>query len=470
MDKKDIIRELIGIALEAGPSPAAVEATRLHFLEAAHHGAYQPVMERMFGVHPTVAVTCNGYFSDFLDLTPHPNGGWVASLCLNVLIQNPDQRSFARPRLLPGHVAAIESLFAEKCFVDSQLIHPAEIDAMPWEKWMDYVQGLFTDNAHEMPLQDSGEEPPGEGIFAPYSLVLHLWISDRKWEKVLHAAGAAVESILPILQQASGNHQTVPLTDVVPAHRGYTALEGAQTQVKLQRWTNLVKEGIWVVREEITEQTTSLTLSKEENSKQEAIFAMADSFPWINFVRWAILQSWFEEHPNVRLEQNKETLQNLDKELAEVPRVSYDPNPEDIISSVIGYTVLTENGPLLDSRNNVPLTLTSDQAAIVSLAIRTKTNEAYTVTPFPFIALYMLAAQGISLIALREAYVRLQDFCKHHAFENYKAVLPNVPGTTRWVQIDPEWIIPSARRQEFNETVGRQVREKVQKWMPNQCK
>ena len=25
MDKKDIIRELIGIALEAGPSPAAVE-------------------------------------------------------------------------------------------------------------------------------------------------------------------------------------------------------------------------------------------------------------------------------------------------------------------------------------------------------------------------------------------------------------------------------------------------------------
>jgi len=109
MDKKDIIRELIGMALEAGPSPAAVEAMRLHFLEAAHHGAYQPVMERMFGVHPTVAVTCNGYFSDFLDLTPHPNGGWVASLCLNVLIQNPDQRSFARPRLLPGHVAAIES-------------------------------------------------------------------------------------------------------------------------------------------------------------------------------------------------------------------------------------------------------------------------------------------------------------------------------------------------------------------------
>jgi len=41
--------------------------------------------------------------------------------------------------------------------------------------------------------------------------------------------------------------------------------------------------------------------------------------------------------------------------------MSYDPNPEDIISSVIGYTVLTEKGPLLDSQNNVPLTLTSDR-------------------------------------------------------------------------------------------------------------
>jgi hypothetical protein len=470
MNKKDIIRELTGIALEAAPSSAAVEATRLHFLEAAHHGAYQPVMEHMFGVDPTVAVTCNSYFSDFLDLIHHPTGGWVASLCLNVLIQNPDQQAFARPRLLPGHVAAIESLFAVKCFVDPQLIHPSEIDAMPWERWIDYVQCLFTDNAHEMPLQDSGEEPAGEGIFAPCSLVLHLRIFDRKWEKVLPAAGAAIESILPILQQASDNRRTVPLTDIVPAHLGYTALEGAQTQAELQRWTNLVKEGSWVVREEIMEQRTRLTLSKAENSNPEAVFAMADSFPWINFIRWAILQSWFEEHPNVRLEQNKETLQNLDKELAGVPRVSYVPNPADIISSVIGYTVLTENGPLLDSENNVPLTLTSDQAAIVSLAIKTKTNEAYAVTPFPFIALYMLAAQGISLIALREAYVRLQDLCKHHACGKYKAVLPNVPGTARWVQIDPEWIIPSARRQEFNETVGRQIREKVQKWMPNQGK
>jgi len=136
--------------------------------------------------------------------------------------------------------------------------------------------------------------------------------------------------------------------------------------------------------------------------------------------------------------------------------MSYDPNPEDIISSVIGYTVLTENGPLLDSQNNVPLTLTSDQAAIVSLAIRTKTNEAYTVTPFPFHRpLYAGRPGNLPDSRCGRLTFACRNFCKHHAFEKYKAVLPNVPGRRAGVQIDPEWIIPSARRQEFNETVGR---------------
>jgi hypothetical protein len=467
MGYKPFLRSMTDIALAEAPNAALIETARQQFIEITGAGHQSEIMSHMAAIHPGIAIELHNHFAEFLDLVPHPEGGWVASVCINFLVENQSRQAIHRPKLSPDQVQEIEYLFKLRCHVASELIHASEVDVMPWKQWFEYIHSQFTRNPLPLPLKDSGDEPPGGGLLVPYSLLIHFRTDIEGMPDAVDTATLATENVMAVLSRALGGRKLAPLTEAAPAHQAYESLEAGQTQVELMRWDELVVDGLWVIREHQAAGTSKLALSRNRVLKPEATIEFPDTFPWIHFVRWSILQAWIKTHPNVHLEENQQIAQEMEREqeqeLAEVPRINYAPDPDNIVTAIIGYTVLTSTGPLLDAQRGVPLTLTSDQAALVSLAVKATTNEQYSVSPFPFIALYMNAAQGYRIVCLREAYLRLQEFCRQHMIGNFRILLPDTH-EERWVVIDPEWILPSARREEFNATVGQQVTANAQNW------
>lgn len=118
MDSIELLKQLADLATQPEPDPASVEVARLRFLECAKRGIYPEVIQRTTEMNPLAVAACHNYFSDFLDVLPHPNSGWIASLCVNVLLKNSRQSTLRRPRLFSRHAARIESLFQGPCKVE----------------------------------------------------------------------------------------------------------------------------------------------------------------------------------------------------------------------------------------------------------------------------------------------------------------------------------------------------------------
>jgi len=451
MDSIELLKQLADLATQPEPDPASVEVARLRFLECAKRGIYPEVIQRTTEMNPLAVAACHNYFSDFLDVLPHPNSGWIASLCVNVLLKNSRQSTLRRPRLFSRHAARIESLFQGPCKVEPALVHPAEIDVIPWHQWLDYIEKLFGSSPQPLPLQDSGEEPPGEGLFIPCSLVLHLWLTERDQEGAVLTTGGELQSILEILQEACGA-EVDPITEPVLAHRGYSVLEHALVQIELMRWDPLTEEGHWVVKETIQENQTHLVLCQAGSNDIKGSISFGTSFTWVQFTRWSAIQEWLEGKTNVQMVQNMEMLQEFKADLAEVPRLNYTPDPAGPHTAIVGYTVLDGDQQVFDSKGNVPLALTSDQAAVIALAM--EAGKKYAVAPVSLLDLYANAARGRAFIALREAYTRLQEVCSKGPLKGFAATLPAVPATYRWVQINSEQVLPKAQRPAFEKAWG----------------
>ncbi len=454
MDSIELLKQLADLAAQPEPDPASVEVARLRFLECAKRGIYPEVIQRTTEMNPLAVAACHNYFSDFLDVLPHPNGGWIASLCVNVLLKNPRKTALKRPRLFSNHAARIESLFQRPCKVEPALVHPAEIDAMPWHQWMDYIERVFASSPQLLPLQDSGEEPPGEGLFIPCSLVLHLWLTERDQEEAILTAGGKLQSILDILHEACGA-EMAPITEPVLAHCGYSVLEHALVQIELMRWDPLTQEGHWVVKETIQEDQTRLVLCPAGSNEITGAISFGSSFTWVQFTRWSAIQEWLEGKTNVQLVQNMEVLQEFEADPTGIPRLSYTPDPADPHSTIVGHTVLDGNQQVFDSKGNVPLALTSGQMAVIALAM--EGGKKYAVAPVSLLHFYATAAKGHSFIALREAYTRLQEVCSKNPLKGFTTTLPEVPATYRWVQINSEQVIPVAQRPAFEKARDRKL-------------
>ena len=456
-------KELTALALSSSPPPAEIDQARHQFTDLVVKGHQRDFITKLFEVDPQCATQVNMFITDFLDNVAQPTAYWTNAIAIPFSVANNGKP--AKFKLTAAQANAIVKLFDVPCRAYPQLFHPWNIDAVHWDKWIEFNQSVFSASPSSLELSNDIDNP--QDVASTVVLMLHFHTTSNNQKFLLEAVNQNIEKIINILQSTFKGREHTPMHSALPAHRAYTICEIIAFQIELERWSLRLNQGKFIVRQEIKGEDSYLSLWDASQNTPQGFIPLDDTFPWIINARWRVLCEWLFEHENVELQQSPEFAKRMremyDLEINRVVKHAYEMIPEIPQTTPIGFTIISENGPAFDRDRVLPLLLTERQASELALQLKFTNGDEYQVAAVSFTALYVLSLQNISFRVDRDAYHRIRKESATCSLPGFPVNLP--PSNESFTLISPNQIIPPHLAAAFDATYGRSLREKAIEWL-----